>query len=79
MMVESDYRGYRIEVVAFENEGGWDADVRIRRTPSQATACAGHLSCRKPTAKIAEESGAVSARQWIDRHGVMTSEFVRVS
>jgi hypothetical protein len=69
MIVESDYRGYRIEVIAFKIEGGWDADVRIRRALSARTACAGHLTCRKPTADVAEESGALCARQWIDRHG----------
>jgi hypothetical protein len=68
-MVESDYRGYRIEVVALHVDGAWDAEVRIRVTPSTRTACAGHLSCRTPTAQTAEERGAVSARQWIDRHG----------
>ena len=26
-------------------------------------------TCRKPTAQIAEERGAVCAREWIDRHG----------
>jgi len=68
MMVESDYRGYQIEVIAFEIEGVWDADVRIRRAPSRATMCAGHLSCKKPSAEVAEASGALCARQWIDRH-----------
>jgi len=69
MIVESDYGGYRIEVIAVEIEGGWDADVRIRRPLSRATMCAGHLSCKKPNAVVAEASGAVCARQWIDRHG----------
>src|SRR5215475_14193674 len=69
MIVDSDYRGYRIEVVAFQSEGGWDADVRIRRTVSTRTTCAGHLTCRKPTARVAEQSGAVCARQWVDRYG----------
>jgi hypothetical protein len=68
-MLESVYRGYRIEVIAFISEGGWDADVRIRRTSAKALMCAGHLTWRKQTAKIAEESGAVCAREWIDRHG----------
>ena len=69
MIVESDYRGYRIEVIAFEIEGGWDADIRIRRTPSRATMCAGHLTCGKPSAEVAEASGALCARRWVDRHG----------
>jgi hypothetical protein len=69
MIVESEYRGYRIEVVAFEVQGVWDADVRIRRTRSTAAVCAGRLTCQKPTAEGAEERGAVCARQWVDRHG----------
>ena len=69
LMVESDYRGYRIEVVAVEAEGAWDAEVRIHRTQSTAAACAGRLTCRKQTAEGAEERGAVCAREWIDRHG----------
>ena len=67
MIVEADYRGYQTEVVAFEVEGVWDADVRIHR--ARSTACAGRLTCRKPTAEGAEERGTVCARQWIDRHG----------
>ena len=69
MIIESDYRGYRIEVIAFEDHGGRDADVTIRRTQSSTTMCAGHLSSRKPSAEVAEKSGALCARQWIDRHG----------
>jgi hypothetical protein len=57
MVVESADRGYQIEVVAFRVEDAWDADVRIRRTSSKAAACAGRLTCRKPTAKVAEERG----------------------
>ena len=67
-MVESDYRGYRIEVVGLHVDGAWDAEVRIRHTPFTTTACAGHLSCRTSTARTAEERGVASARQWIDRH-----------
>jgi hypothetical protein len=66
--MKSDYRGYQIEVVAFQIEDSWDADIRIRRTPSNAMMCAGQLACRKSTAKMAEESGAVCARQWVDRY-----------
>jgi hypothetical protein len=69
MTIESDYRGYRIEVVAFQVEGAWDAEVKIHRAQAKATTCAGRLTCRKPIAQVAEERGAVCARQWIDRHG----------
>ena len=79
MIVDADYRGYRIEVVAFQSEGGWDADVRIRRTPFTRTTCAGHLTCRKPTAQVAEQSGAACARQWVDRNGRPGSARVRTN
>jgi hypothetical protein len=69
MVIESNYRGYRIEVVAVHVEGAWDATIRIYRMLSPATRCAGHLTCRKPIAKVVEASGAVCARQWVDRYG----------
>ena len=31
MIIESDYHGYRFEVVARNVKGAWDAEVRIRR------------------------------------------------
>ena len=68
MVVESDYCGFKIEVVAVRAEGAWDAKIRISRMLSAATACAGVLTCRKPTAQVAEERGAACARQWVDRH-----------
>jgi len=27
------------------------------------------VTCRKPTAKVAEERGLIYARRWVDRHG----------
>jgi len=69
MVVESAYRGYRIEVVAVRVEGAWDAEVTIHQPPSDGTACMGRLICSKPTAKIADERGAACAREWVDRHG----------
>jgi hypothetical protein len=68
-MVKSDYRGYQIEVVALRVKDAWDADVRIHRASSKAAECVGRLTCRKSTAPVAEERGAVCAREWIDRHG----------
>jgi len=26
------------------------------------------VTCRKPTAKVAEERGVIYARRWVDRH-----------
>ena len=68
MIVESDYRGHRIEVLAVQVHGAWDAEVRIRRTLSEAKPHVERVTCRKPTAKVAEERGVVYARRWVDRH-----------
>jgi len=66
MIVESDYRGFRIEAVAIEAQGGWDAEVRIRRIPSETRARVERLICRRPTAKVAEQRAVVRARQSVD-------------
>ena len=67
MIVESDYRGFRIEAVAIETEGAWDAEVRIRRSPFEARARVERLICRKPSAKVAEQRAVIRARQSIDQ------------
>jgi len=67
MIVESDYRGFRIEAVAIDVGGAWDAEVRIHRTQSEPRALIARLVCRKPTAKVAEQRAVVRARLWIDR------------
>ena len=66
MIVESDYRGFRIEAVAIEAEGAWDAEVRIRRAPFAAKARVARVMCRKPSAKVAEQRAVVRARQSVD-------------
>ena len=66
MVIESDYCGFKIEVVAVHVEGAWDAKIRISRILPAVTACAGLLTCRKPIAQVAEERGAACARQ-LDR------------
>jgi hypothetical protein len=67
MTVEPDYRGFRIEVTAHQAEGVWNADVRIRSTSTDMKPHVERMTCRKATAKVAEERGAVYARRWIDR------------
>jgi len=67
MIVESDYRGFRIEAVAVQVEGAWDAEVRILGMLAEAKARVEHLICRRPTAKIAEQRAVMRARRWIDR------------
>ena len=66
MIVESDYRGFRIEAVAIEAQGAWDAEVRIRRIPSETRARVERLICRRTTAKVAEQRAVVRARQSVD-------------
>jgi hypothetical protein len=66
MIVESDYRGFRIEAVAIEAAGAWDAEVRIR-IPSEARARVERLICRKPSAKVAEQRAVLRARQSVDQ------------
>ena len=36
LLIETDYRGHRIEVTAVRVDGAWDAEVRIRRTFTEA-------------------------------------------
>jgi hypothetical protein len=71
MIVESDYRGFRIEVVAVHVDGAWGAEVRIRPTLSEAKARVGRMSCRNATAKVAETRAVAAARRWVDQHAVV--------
>jgi len=65
MLVEC-YRGFQIEVAAMHSDGAWNADVRIRRTFSEKKLRVETLTCRKPTAKVAEERDGIFARRWVD-------------
>ena len=67
--VESDYRGHRIEVAARHVEGEWDAEARILRTLSEAKPQVERITCRKSSAKVAEERAAIYARRWVGRYG----------
>ena len=69
LLIESDYRGHRIEVTALRVDGAWDAEVRIRHTFTEAKPHVERVTCRKSSAKVAEERAAVYARRWVDRHG----------
>ena len=68
LLIEPDYRSYRIEVTAVRVAGAWDASIRIRRTFGDMQPHIEVVTCRKPTAKAAEERAAVYARRWVDRH-----------
>jgi hypothetical protein len=67
VIVESDYRGYRIEVNAELADGVWNAQVRIRRIFSEEKGHVEVVTCRKQRAKVAEERAAIYARRWVDR------------
>ena len=68
MLVEPNYRSFRIEVAAQHVDGAWNAEVRIRRILSEMKPHVEQVTCRKPTGKVAEERGLVYARRWVDRN-----------
>jgi hypothetical protein len=68
LLIVPDYRSYRIEVTAIRVDGAWDANIRVRHTFSDMQPHLEVVTCRKPTAKAAEERAAVYARRWVDRH-----------
>jgi hypothetical protein len=71
MIVEANYRGYRINVHADLNTSGqWDAIVRICPLNREENIRFGRLTCSKPTAELAEQQAAVWARSWVDLYGV---------
>ena len=69
MIVDTDYRGHRIEVTAQHVAGAWDAEVRIRRTLTEAKPHVERVTCRKPSAKVAPDRAAIYARRRVDHHG----------
>jgi hypothetical protein len=68
LLIEPDYRSYRIEVTAVRVDGAWNANIRVRHTFSDMQPHTEVVTCRKPTAKAAEERAAVYARRWVNRH-----------
>ena len=66
MLVEPDYRRYRIEVNAVAEGDRWNAEVRSRRTLSQEKPHVEIVSNYKLTRDLAELSALTWARRWID-------------
>ena len=66
VLVEPDYRRYRIEVNAVAEGDRWNAEVRIRRTLSQEKPHVEIVSNYKLTRDLAELSALTWARRWID-------------
>jgi hypothetical protein len=54
-------------VTASLTNGAWDAEVRIRHTFTEDKPHVEIVTCRKPTAAMAEERAAIWARRWVDR------------
>ena len=71
MKIEHDYKNYRISASAVSADGLWNAGVRIIElfTFGQTKPYVEIITCRKPTARVAEERAAIYARRWVDRHG----------
>jgi hypothetical protein len=65
VLIEPDYRGYRIEVNAVAEGDRWNADVTIRRTLSQDKPHRERVTRFKVTPALAEQAGALWARRWI--------------
>jgi hypothetical protein len=69
MIVVPDYRGHRIEVLAVAVGDRWNAGVRIRRTLSEEKPHAETVTCFKVGAELAERTGELWARRWVDLNG----------
>ena len=63
LLIESDCRGHRVEVTAQRVDGAWDAEVRIRRTFTEAKPHVERVTCWKPSAKVAGEGAAIYGRR----------------
>jgi hypothetical protein len=72
-VIVSDYRGFRIEIVAQLVDGQWNAGVRIRRVLSEMKPHVQQVTCRKATAIEAEQAGELWAQRWVDRHADKTT------
>lgn len=68
VVIVSDYRGFRLEIVAQFVEGAWNAGVRIRRTLSDMKPHVEQVTCRKATAIEAEQAGELWGQRWVDRY-----------
>jgi len=66
MIVEPDYKGFRIEVNAVAVDGRWNADVMIRRTLSREKPSHHTVSCLKLRPDLAEYNAEIWAKRWID-------------
>ena len=66
MLIDADYRGYRIEVYADGLQGEWDAVVRIRRVRGEERDHIERVTCKKATPGLAEQHALEWAKRWVD-------------
>jgi len=66
VIVEPDYRGFRIEVNAIAVDGRFNAEVRLLRLFSRDKPRAETVTCLKLGAEHAERAGYIWARRWVD-------------
>jgi hypothetical protein len=64
VIVVNDYRGHRIEVAATPVDDRFNAEVRIRRTLTDAKPHVEQVTCLKVNATLAEQAG----ERWAKRH-----------
>jgi hypothetical protein len=74
MLLELNYKGYRIVAKAVAAGERWNCDVMLRRRFSQDIPHRELVTCFKVTPTFAEQAGARWARFWIELH---TSESLR--
>jgi hypothetical protein len=68
MLLELDYRGYRIVANAVAAGERWNCDVILRRKFSQDIPHRELVTCFKVAPTFAEQAGERWARFWVDRH-----------
>jgi hypothetical protein len=68
VLIEPDYKGYRIEANAVSDGDRWNCDVIVRRTLSQDKPHREGVTCFEVTPALAEQAGALWPRRWIDLH-----------
>jgi hypothetical protein len=67
VIVVPDYGGHRIDIEAVSaDDGRWNANVRIRRTLSDAKPHVETVTRYKVTARLAEERAEIRARRRIE-------------
>ena len=66
MIVAPTYRGFRIEINAVAVDGRYNAEVRILKLFAREKPHVETMTCLKVTPDLAEHSGEIWARRWID-------------